>query len=315
MLGISLHDDYLSFAAVTEDADSRVIDQTGIIDLPFNLNKRELLSDKCVQDLIMSFKELKNTLEFPQNKSRLSIPSDLVSIRMKSADSGIDDDELKDLQRWETAVHFGQESYELLKKQQVVSSDENFKNSVAVFFYPKIIEHILEAAEFVRLGVSAVDINPFAAYETVQRNYDVSNYDRHSLIHFLSADTIELMIYDKQKLLKAARFRLTPSGPVFYSQLDHDLLNIARLLGEDSWTNTLFDRLGPSFVYADRNSIEAVFSKVDKTYFMELVNPFVNFEIFNHPRVIDNDNQAMSDNLFVGVAGTLFRGIEENDQI
>ncbi|MCK5521280.1 MAG: hypothetical protein KAI81_09225 [Candidatus Marinimicrobia bacterium] len=313
MLGISLHDDYLSFAATTDDADSRVIDQTGIIEFPFGFTKKNLLSDSCSQDLIMLFKELKNTLEFPQNTSRLSLPAHLLTIKMSSGDAAEDEAELKEYQRWTTSVHLGQESYGLLKKQQIISEDKEGKSTVGVFFYPKIIEHILEAAEFVRLGIESIDINPFAAYETVKKNYDISNYERHSILYFDKPDTITLNIYNRERLIKYTTFKISSSGPVFYNALDAELLSIAKLLSEDEWDNNLFDKLGPSFVYGSRNSVESIYDKIDKAYFMEFVNPFVNYKIFKHTRIIDNDIEALSDNLFVEVAGTLFRGMTEND--
>ncbi len=313
MLGISLHEKYLSFAAVTEDGESKVIDQTGIVEYPFRMTKKELLSGNSVQDLIGIFKDLRNVLEFPQNTSSLSLPPEFVTIRTSAAAAGADEEDLKDFQRWDTSVKIGQDSYGLLKRQQIISSDENGLTAIGVFFFPKILDHILEAADFARLGIRHIDIAPFAAYETVRRNYDTSNYQRFSLIHFQKNHMITLTIYDRERLLNFCRFRLTAGGPVFYTAYDPFLLEIAQLLQEPEYSVKLFERLGPVFAYADTASILEIWEKVDKAYYMELVNPFVNYSIFKKTKVIEHDNEALNDNIFVEVAGTLFRGMENND--
>jgi|GEM_PF-3376815 len=313
MLGVCLHSHYLTFAAATEEGDARVIDQTGLVEYPYPLTKKDLVSSTAVQDLIGIFRQLRNTLEFPANKSRVSLSTEFITLRTDNAAADAENSEIREKQNWESSVKLGSDTFSMLQKQQIVSGDGDGKTLIGAYFYPKILENIMEAAEFARLGVNAVDIGHFAAYDAVLKNYDISNYERHSLIHFEAEKKVSLSLYSGGRLLKFCRFAAHGEKPVFYTQFDEELYQAALLLSRREFDNKLYDITGPSFLHTDRSTAAEEAQGIRNAYFMELINPFINYEIFNRSDILDSDDTELNDNLFVEVAGTLFRGMDDHD--
>ena len=313
MLGVCLHSHYLTFAAATEEGDSRVIDQTGVVEYPYPLTKKDLVSSTAVQDLIGIFRELRNTLEFPANKSRISLSPEFVTLRMDASSADADNGEMRERQNWESSVKLGADTFGMLQKQQIVSGDEAGKTLIGAYFYPKVLENLMEAADFARLGVHAVDIAHFSAYDAVLRNYDISNYERHSLLHFDADKKVSFSLYHGGRLLKYCRFGTHGDKPVFYTQFDEELYQAALLISRRELDNKLYDISGPTFVHTERSNAMEEVEGIRNAYFMELINPFINYEIFNRSDILETDDTELNDNLFVEVAGTLFRGMEDHD--
>ena len=81
------------------------------------------------------------------------------------------------------------------------------------------------------------------------------------------------------------------------------------MISAGTFDNQLFEITGPLFVYADKDKVMDIWEIIEETYFMELINPFVNYNVFKRSKILETDSELYNDSIFVESTGTLIRGL------
>jgi hypothetical protein len=312
MLGLAFDSRYMTFVAITEEGDSGVIEQTGLIRYPEAFQLQASPTNNIASLLDFCFKELKQQLDFPQKNAAISVNHDFHTLLIVPGEEGQSATALREKHLWETNVRFGEEySINHLKIRHLLRDHKQRQQRILGVYYRKEFLDALEnAAQANHLHLKRVIVNALSGYETIKAVYDVNTSD-FSLLK-LSDNYIELSVF-KNNLLE---------GSLILPKNENDRLpvyqtgkigkNIVKLLRNFSFGEELYKETGPVFVHATEDVQEKywpIFEQYDMTGW---IDPFANYKsIFKRYEGAEgNSPKNRVQNLFTEAAGALFEELE-----
>ena len=314
-MGLAFDGHYMTFVAVTEEGDSNVIDQTGLIHYPHHFQSQFLQTENLSHMLDYCMKELKQQLDFPQKNISVSVSSDFYTLLMVDGENGQSQNLLREKHLWETNVRFGEEySINHLKIRLPLRNHlMRQQMMLGVYYRREFIESLENASQANHLNLNSITIHALAGFYTIKSVYDINSaeYNLFSIMK-ISSKYIELFVFRNQLL---EGFLLLPQNPIdkvpIY-QTGKIGKNCASLIKELDFGRALYKETGPIFVYSTEGLHEEYWQLIEKNDSTGWIDPFANYKsIFKKYEGAEaNSPKGRTQNLFTEAAGALYKELK-----
>lgn len=262
MLYISLNPDILSYIILKDDVES-VVEDTGIIPVPFTLNRTFFSKTDAVQSLSGLFKTLKKHLENSQTEIYISLSPNLFSYTFTEEDTPV----------WIDEIRFGSDYASLLMRRKY----ELFSGHFTIWYDREIINKIKEAARNVAFEPVKVTPGIINAYNIVHTIYATEHYHLYSILKW-DKKYSEILILKNDTVMGYACFRKVNDKVLLLNKsgiFNDDLLPI---LSPDTFNEKVYDFTGPIFLYATQELDPDPLQTFKSYGFCEIINPFTGLE-------------------------------------
>ncbi len=262
MLCISLNPDILSYILLKDDAEN-VVEDTGILPIPFTLDRTLFSTNDAVRRLSDLFNALKKKFKHPQTDVCLSLCSNLFSYTFSEEETPV----------WVDEIRYGSDYASSLMRRNYKIHTDNF----TIWYDRAILNKIKEAAHYEGIQLAKITPSILNAYNTVHSIYATDHYNHYSILKW-DKKYSEILLLKNECIIGYAGFQKVHDSILLLNKsgiFDKDLLP---MLNPDSFNEKVYDYTGPIFHYATQESDPDPLKTFKSYGFCEIINPFTGLE-------------------------------------